>query len=358
MRLSETFQRKLLTLQAMQQWNAFYDLINSNSKRFVILTHQNPDADAIGSSLGWKLYLQKKGHTATVIIPNECPSNLRWMPDFAEVITFDQNAQTVALSKKLLQEADVICCLDFNALHRIKGLGVLAQNSQAFKILIDHHIDPESFADFVFSDTTRAATAQYILEIIQQLGDGPLIDKSIAECLYAGIMTDTGSFRHGSTTPEVHLAVAELMKTGLNVNYVHRSIFDNNSLGRTRLLGYVLSEKLTYLPEYRTVYMTISMDELKRFNSEIGDTDGIVNFGLSLENVVMSVLLIERRDEIKLSFRSVQDFSVRDLANKYFSGGGHKNASGGRTGTSLTETVNLLLSVLPEYQTQLLNVEK
>lgn len=342
----------------MQQWNAFYELINSDSKRFVILTHQNPDADAIGSSLGWKLYLQKKGHTATVIVPNECPSNLRWMPDYAEVITFDQNAQTVTQSKKLLQEADVICCLDFNALHRIKGLGSLAQSSTAIKILIDHHLEPEPFADFEFSDTTKAATAQYIWEIIKQMGDAELVDKPMAECLYAGIMTDTGSFRHGNTTPEVHLAVADLMGTGLNTNYVHRAIFDNNSLGRTRLLGYVLSEKLTWLPEYRTVYMTLSLEELKRFNSEIGDTEGIVNFGLSLENVVMSVLLIERRDEIKLSFRSVQDFSVRELANKYFSGGGHKNASGGRTSTSLPETVNLLLSILPEYQTQLLNVEK
>ena len=342
----------------MQQWNAFYELINSDSKRFVILTHQNPDADAIGSSLGWKLYLQKKGHTATVIIPNECPSNLRWMPGFADVITFDQNAQTQAQAKKLLQETDVICCLDFNALQRIKGLGVLAQNAKALKILIDHHLEPELFADYLFSDTRKAATAQYVLEIIQQLGDAQLVDKAMAECLYAGIMTDTGSFRHGSTTPEVHLAVAELMKTGLNVNYVHRAIFDNNSLGRTRLLGYVLSEKLTWLPEYRTVYMTISMDELKSFNSEIGDTEGIVNFGLSIENVVMSVLIIERRDEIKLSFRSVEDFSVRELASKYFSGGGHKNASGGRTGTGLAQTVNLLLSVLPEYQSQLLNVEK
>ena len=274
------------------------------------------------------------------------------------VITFDQNAQTVTQSKKLLQEADVICCLDFNALHRIKGLGSLAQSSAAIKILIDHHLEPEPFADFEFSDTTKAATAQYIWEIIKQMGDAELVDKPMAECLYAGIMTDTGSFRHGNTTPEVHLAVADLMRTGLNTNYVHRAIFDNNSLGRTRLLGYVLSEKLTWLPEYRTVYMTLSLEELKRFNSEIGDTEGIVNFGLSLENVVMSVLLIERRDEIKLSFRSVQDFSVRELANKYFSGGGHKNASGGRTSTSLPETVNLLLSILPEYQTQLLNVEK
>lgn len=342
----------------MQQWNAFYELINSPPKRVVILTHQNPDADAMGSSLGWKIYLQKKGHTATVIIPNECPSNLRWMPDYEEVVTYDTNAQTQAISKKLLQEAEVICCLDFNVLHRIKGLGALAQEATATKVLIDHHLEPESFADFVFSDTSKAATAQYVLDIINQLGDGHLVDLSMAKCLYAGIMTDTGSFRHGNTTAEVHLSIAELMKTGLNVNYVHRAIFDNNSIGRTRLLGYALSEKLTVLPQYRTVYMVLSLEELKRFNSEIGDTDGIVNYGLSLDNIVMSVLIIERRDEIKLSFRSVDDFSVRELANKYFSGGGHKNASGGRTHITLTETIERLLSVLPEYQSELLNVEK
>ncbi len=342
----------------MQQWNAFYELVKSPSKRIVILTHQNPDADAMGSSLGWKIYLQKKGHIATVVIPNECPSNLRWMPDYEEVITYDTNAQSQTASKALLQEADIICCLDFNALHRIKGLGALAQNTKAIKVLIDHHLEPEPFADFVFSDTSKAATAQYVLDIITQLGDAQLVDLPIATCLYAGIMTDTGSFRHGNTTPEVHLAVAELMKTGLEVNHVHRAIFDNNSLGRTRLLGYALSEKLTVLPEYRTAYMVLSLEDLKRFNSEIGDTDGIVNYGLSIENVVMSVLMIERRDEIKLSFRSANDFSVRELAHKYFSGGGHKNASGGRTNTTLAETIKLLLSVLPEYQNELLNVEK
>ena len=342
----------------MQQWNAFYELINSPQKRIVILTHQNPDADAIGSSLGWKIYLQKKGHLATVIIPNECPSNLRWMPDYQEAVTYDTNAQTQAASKALLQEADVVCCLDFNALHRIKGLGALAQEATGIKVMIDHHLEPEPFADFMFSDTSKAATAQYILDIIKQLGDEHLVDLPMAQCLYAGIMTDTGSFRHSNTTAEVHLAVAELMKTGLEVNQVHRSIFDNNTLSRTRLLGYVLSEKLTVLPQYRTAYMVLSLDDLKRFKSEMGDTEGIVNFGLSLENVVMSVLIIERHDEIKMSFRSANAFSVRELAHKYFSGGGHKNASGGRTNTTLPETVERLLSVLPEYQTELLNVEK
>ncbi|MEZ4900493.1 MAG: bifunctional oligoribonuclease/PAP phosphatase NrnA [Spirosomataceae bacterium] len=324
----------------------------------VILTHQNPDADAIGSSLGWKIYLQKKGHSVKVIIPNECPSNLRWMPDYSEVITYDESQQTQASSKALLDVAEVICCLDFNALHRIKGLGALAQDATGLKVLIDHHLEPENFADFTFSDTSKAATAQFVLDIIKELGDAHLVDLSIAKCLYAGIMTDTGSFRHANTTAEVHLAVAELMKTGLQVNDVHRAIFDNNTLNRTRLLGFVLSKKLVVLPQYRTAYMVLSLDDLKRFESTIGDTDGIVNYGLSIENVVMSVLIIERRDEIKMSFRSADDFSVRELAHKYFSGGGHKNASGGRTNTTLEQTVNQLLSILPEYEKELLNVEK
>lgn len=342
----------------MQTWDDFYKLIHSDSKQFVLLTHQNPDADAIGSSLGWKMYLQKKGHQATVIIPNECPTNLRWMPDYAEVITFDENTDTKAKSKALLDTADVICCLDFNALHRIKELGALTQATSAQKVLIDHHLAPEDFADFVFSDTTKAATAQYVWDLIKQLGDAHLIDVPMAECLYAGIMTDTGSFAHNNTTQEVHLAVAELMQAGVDINKIHRSIFDNNSLGRTRLLGYVLSEKLKVLPEYRTAYMTISYAELKRFNSEIGDTDGIVNYGLGIENVVMAVLAIERRDEIKLSFRSVADFSVRDLADAHFNGGGHRNASGGRTNTTLDKTIQKLLDILPQYQSELLKVQK
>jgi bifunctional oligoribonuclease and PAP phosphatase NrnA len=344
----------LLPLQAMQSWENFYQLINKPLKRFVILTHQNPDADAIGSSLGWAAYLHKKGHNAQVIVPNECPKNLRWMSNYDQVLTFDANAQTRNQAKQLVEQADVICCLDFNALHRIKELGKIVQHAAGIKVLIDHHLEPESFADYVFSDTTQAATAQYIMQIIQQLGDQELIDIPMAECLYAGIMTDTGSFRHGSTTPAVHHAVADLMATGFDANRVHRLIFDNNSADRMRLLGHVLAEKMVVLPEFRTVYMTISEADFKCFNSEMGDTEGIVNYGLQIEGIVMSVLFIERPDEIKLSFRSVTDFSVRDLAAEHFLGGGHKNASGGRSNQSLEATVEQFLNVLPQYQSLLL----
>jgi bifunctional oligoribonuclease and PAP phosphatase NrnA len=341
-----------------QNWEQFQTLINGPSFKAVIVTHTNPDADAIGSSLAWAAYLHKKSHSTTVIVPNDAPKYLQWMSNAEQVISFEKSSQLRTTARKAFKDATVVFCLDFNALNRIKEVGKLVAETKATKVLIDHHIAPEDFADIVFSDTTRAATAQYIFELIVQLGDKTLIDKQIAECLYAGMMTDTGSFRHNSTTAAVHQAVAELIQTGLEVNRVHRLLFDQNPVSRTRLLGYVLSEKMVVLPQFRTVYMTLSEAEFRRFESNMGDTDGIVNYGLQIEDIVMAVLIIERKDEIKLSFRSVEDFSVRDLASKYFNGGGHKNASGGQLKLTIDETVQKLLEILPEYENQLLNVQK
>lgn len=341
----------------MEKWSGFEGIICGETKRFVICSHTNPDADAIGSSLAWAGYLQKKGHSTTVIMPNECPKNLRWMSGYENVISFDQNVVSQTKAINAINTADVVCCLDFNSIQRIKELGSHVQASNSTKILIDHHIEPTVEADYVFSDTTKAATAEYVFEIIEKLGDLYLIDKSIAACLYAGIMTDTGSFRHSSTTAAVHRTAAKLMETGFDANKVHSLIFDNNSLNRTKLLGHVLSQKLVVLSEYRTAYMTISDAELKNFDSNMGDTDGIVNYGLEIENVVMAVLMIERKDEIKMSFRSVA-FSVRELAVAHFDGGGHKNASGGRTNLSLQETETKLLKILPQYKEQLLGIVK
>ena len=342
----------------MQNWDSFKELINGDKKKFVVCTHTNPDADAIGSSLAWATYLEKKGHEATVIVPNECPNNLRWMSNYGRVVTYEGNPKTKKQAAEIINNADLICCLDFNALGRIKEVGKLVEQSNAKRILIDHHLEPEIEAEYRFSDTTKAATAEYVFDIIERLGDAELIDESMAACLYAGIMTDTGSFRHNSTTPAVHQTVAKLMTTGLAVNRVHRLIFDNNSVGKIKLLGHVLGENLTVLPEFRTAYMTISEEELKKYGSNMGDTDGIVNYGLEIENVVMAVLMIERKDEIKLSFRSVGEFSVRELASAHFEGGGHFNASGGRTDVSLNKTVEKLLNILPEYKEKLLKIVK
>lgn len=320
--------------------------------------HRDPDADALGSSLGWALYLKKKGHQVTVISPTDFSANLHWMPEAEQVLVYEGSTAKPRECKALIDEATLLCCLDFSAISRLKELGRLVSESSAVKLLVDHHIDPEDFAQIVVWDTKAAATAQLIYQIICQLESPDFFDVPMAECLYAGIMTDTGSFRHGNTTPEVHLAVADLMRTGFESNKVHRMIFDNSPLNRLKLLGHVLSDKLQVLPEYRTSYMTLTATELEKYKSSVGDTDGLVNYGLQVENVVMTALFIERKGEVKISFRSFGEFSVRDLSNAHFNGGGHFNAAGGRTTLSLQDTVDQFLKLLPFYKKQLQSVEK
>ncbi len=320
--------------------------------------HRDPDADALGSSLGWALYLKKKGHKATVISPTDFSANLHWMPEADQVLVYEGSTAKPRECKALIDEATLLCCLDFSAISRLKELGRLVADSSAVKLLVDHHIDPEDFAQIVVWDTKAAATAQLIYQIICQLESADFFDIPMAECLYAGIMTDTGSFRHGNTTPEVHLAVADLMRTGFESNKVHRMIFDNSPLNRLKLLGHVLGDKLQVLPEYRTSYMTLTATELEKYKSSVGDTDGLVNYGLQVQDVVMTALFIERKGEVKISFRSFGEFSVRDLANAHFHGGGHFNAAGGRTTLSLQDTVDQFLKLLPFYRKQLQSVEK
>jgi phosphoesterase RecJ-like protein len=340
----------------IEELNAFL----STPQKIIITMHRDPDADALGSSLGWGSYLSRKGHDVTVISPTDYAANLRWMPGMADVLIYESAADQ-AQCKKKIQDADLICCLDFSALSRLKDLGKVVQDASAVKLMIDHHLEPEHFAKWMIWDTGAAATAQLVYELIKEMEAGfpvtEVFDIPQAECLYAGIMTDTGSFRHGNVTPAVHLAVADLMLTGMDTSRIHRLIYDNAPLSRLQFLGYVLSQKLVVLPKFRTAYMVLTEAELTKFNSSTGETEGIVNYGLQVENVVMSALFIERKGEVKISFRSVGTFSVRDLASANFSGGGHKNASGGRSELSITETVQKFLSVLPQYEEALMNVD-
>ncbi|MDR6563660.1 MULTISPECIES: bifunctional oligoribonuclease/PAP phosphatase NrnA [Arcicella] len=339
----------------MQNLEAFRELINT-PKKIVITTHFKPDADALGSSLGLARYLKKKGHQITVITPSDYPKFLFWMPNNEEVINYE-DYKLRAKSNKLIAEAEVIFCLDFSALSRIESMTEPVRQSQAIKVMIDHHTFPEDFAQFSYHDTNAAATAQLIFQLIVLLGDEALLDVAICECLYAGIMTDTGSFRHPSTTPAVHRIVADIMEIGVNTNLIHRRIYDSTTAERLNFLGYVLSEKLVVLPEYRVAYFTVTEEELKRFNSQTGDTEGIVNYGLQIEGMVMSAIIVDRPEAVKMSFRSVEEFAVNKIASKYFSGGGHKNASGGKTtGIGLDATVEKFISILPEYQSELLAV--
>jgi phosphoesterase RecJ-like protein len=335
----------------MQKIAEFRDYM-SVSRSVVILTHFKPDADALGSSLGLAGYLKKKGHQVTVITPSDYPDFLHWMKGNDQVVIFQKEKPQAC--KKLIDAAEIIFCLDFSSLSRINELGEMVRQSNSKKVLIDHHLEPEDFADFVQWDGTAASTAELVYQLIDQLGDQQQIDSDIADCLYAGIMTDTGGFRHSNTNHKVFQVAGALVALGAHPYKVSKLIYDTNTLERLRLMGFVLSEKLQVLPEYRTAYITLSAEDLKKFGSQTGDTEGLVNYGLSIRGIVLSVLISDRKENIKLSFRSLGNFSVNDLARKYFNGGGHRNASGGQTTLTLDETLKKFLSLLPEYKDELL----
>jgi phosphoesterase RecJ-like protein len=344
----------LLTFPLMQNIAVFKEYM-AQPRKVVILTHFKPDADALGSSLGLAGYLQKKGHAVKVITPSDYPDFLTWMPGNNDVLIFQKDRSEKAAD--LIRKADTVFCLDFSSLNRINDLGEMVRQSAAKKVLIDHHLEPEKFADFEQWDQTAASTAELVHELIVELGDEALIDENIANCLYAGIMTDTGGFRHSNTNHRVFRIAGELVAKGANPSNVSKLIYDTNSLERLRLIGYVLSQKLQVLPEYRTAYMVLSAEELKRFGSQTGDTEGLVNYGLSVKGIKLSVMISDRKDNIKLSFRSLGSFSVNDLARKHFEGGGHRNAAGGQTNLTLEQTLQKFLSLLPEYKNQLLSEE-
>jgi len=338
----------MINLHAFQQ-------LMATSKKVVIVTHFKPDADALGSSLGLAGYLLKKGHLVNVISPSDYPDFLDWMPHKEMVTALSKESKEPAAKAALLiANAEVIFCLDFSSLKRINELGDLVKTCAAKKVLIDHHLAPEKFADFEKWDISAASTAEMIFELIDELGDKSLIDEDIANCLYAGLMTDTGGFRHNNTTQREFLVASELVSKGASPSAVAKKIYDTNSLERLRLTGYALSQKLTVLPEFNTAYMTLTLDELRQFGSQTGDTEGLVNYGLSIKGIKMAVLMYDRKEEIKLSFRSLTDFDVNALARKHFEGGGHKNASGGQSKLSLEQTLKKFLAILPEYKEALI----
>jgi len=338
---------------SMENLQAFKSLISS-PKRVVIVTHFKPDADALGSSLGLAGFLNKKGHSVSVITPSNYPDFLAWMPGNETVLALsNEKPENEKRAEELIRASDIVFCLDFSSLSRINSLGDMIRKSSAVKVLVDHHLEPENFAQFVQWTTASASTAGLIYELIEELGEKHLIDHNIANCLYAGLMTDTGGFRHNNTRQKEFLIASELVGLGANPHETARQIYDTSTLERLRLTGFVLSQKLVVLPEFSTAYMTLSQDELKEYGAQTGDTEGLVNYGLSIKGVKLSVLMYDRKEEIKLSFRSLGDFSVNEIARKYFEGGGHRNASGGSSKLSLENTLKKLLEILPEYKSQL-----
>lgn len=325
----------------------------SKPRHIIITMHHKPDADALGSSLGLYNYLIEQGHDVAVISPTDYPNFLTWMKGNDEVIIFNDGNEQKAAS--LVEKADLVFCLDFSSLKRINELGEMVAASQAEKVLIDHHQDPEDFAQYILHDTDSASTAQLVYKLIVEFGDRSKIDVDIAECLYAGIMTDTGSFKHPNTTREVHEVVADLIALGADNSKVSRLIYDTNSLNRLKFLGFALSERLKVFEENHAAYFAISKEDLASFDSKTGDTEGIVNYALSIDGITMAALITEREDGVKLSLRSIGNFEVNKLAAHYFNGGGHKNAAGGKSDYDFKETVALFEKIIKNYKEELKN---
>jgi phosphoesterase RecJ-like protein len=339
----------------MRNLQSFKELLAS-PKKIVITTHYKPDADALGSSLGLAAFLKKMHHQVKVITPTDYPQFLNWMNGHEEVVVYSE--ENAKLAASLVAEADMIFCLDFNNLDRIDKLGDEVAKAQAVKVLIDHHLEPQKFADFELWSTSAAATAELIYELINLIDERSLIDAAIADCLYAGLMTDTGQFKHSNTTKNVHLVVADLIELGANTTKVGEMIYDNNSVNRLKFIGFALCEKLEVLPEYNTAYFTIEAKELKKFNSQTGDTEGLVNYALSLNDIIFAAVIIDREGERKISFRSKGDFSVNEFARLYFEGGGHRNAAGGRSDLPIDEVRRKFEEVLPKYKNLLNETNK
>ena len=325
----------------------------AQQNKIVLTSHQNPDGDAFGSALGLASVLKAQGHQVSVISPTEHADFLSWLPGTKQVLDY-QKKETTTQAEQLISEAEIIFCLDFSSLNRLKNMEAAVRNSPAVKVLIDHHQEPEHFADFVYWNDQAAATCQLIYELIEKLEWKAFVNKEAATCLYTGILTDTGSFRFDHTSREVHRIAGELLDFGINPNRISRSLFDQNSADRLKFLGFALGERLVYLEEFRTSYFYFTKEELESFHSKSGDTEGIVNYGLSIAGAVMSAIFVERDDLIKISFRSIEDFSVAAFSRDHFEGGGHKNAAGGKSTDSMENTLKKFLSLLPQYKEKLL----
>ncbi|MDR2122892.1 MAG: bifunctional oligoribonuclease/PAP phosphatase NrnA [Flavobacteriaceae bacterium] len=305
-------------------------------KNILILTHQNPDGDAIGSSLGLQHFLTNLNIRSTIIVPNEFPKFLKWMPNAKNIIIGEYRTKFTEIA---FNTADLIFCLDFNTASRINHLESKLNESKAVKILIDHHQEPDPF-NYTYSDTSQPATCQMVYKFIEALGEDSKIDKNIAYCLYTGMLTDTGGFRFRNTTAETHRIIASLMEKGVYPDIVASHILDCNTPERLKLLGTVL-DSIELIPEKKTAILSLTREQLLKFKYQKGDTEGFVNYGLSIINVNFSAFFMEdlQHDFIKISFRSKGQFDVNQFSRKYFNGGGHINAAGGRSELSLEDTV-------------------
>jgi len=322
----------------------------SDKRKIVIIPHKNPDGDAIGSSTALKYYLDNFNHNVDIISPNKFPEFLKWMDPNNIIKIFDEDEK---YSQKII-DAELIFTLDFNNLVRISVMKEYVEKSNAKIIMIDHHEEPSNYADFMYSEPKMSSTCEMIYHFIEKMGDVDKIDKNISRSLYAGIMTDTGSFKFPSTTELTHLVISNLLKTGISHSDIHNHIYDNNKFERVQLLSFALS-KIKIIENLNTCYISLSQKELNKFNYEKGDTEGIVNYGLSIKNIKFAVIFMENSNDnvIRISLRSRGDFDVNQFSKNIFGGGGHKNAAGAISKKSLDNTINYFLDSLKNYKESL-----
>lgn len=334
----------------MQEVTGIYPFL-AQPKKVVITMHQKPDGDAMGSALAMYHFLKSLGHNAIVISPTNWASFLSWMPRCGDVVDYEKKRE---YARELVNEADIIFCLDFNVMHRTKHMEHILLEANCIKVLIDHHQQPQEEAfTYGASNVHKSSTCEMVYDFIMQSPYAGNLNLDMAACIYTGIMTDTGSFRFPSTTASVHRAVAHLKDLGLNHSVIHDNIYDNMSENRLHFLGNALLNRLEVLYEYNTALMVIPKKDLLKFDIKTGDTEGLVNFLLTLEGIKLGALLIDRDEERKWSFRSKGDFDVNIFARAHFEGGGHKNAAGGRSNEGIDDNVDKFKDVLQQYEQQL-----
>ncbi|MCH1547507.1 MAG: bifunctional oligoribonuclease/PAP phosphatase NrnA [Flavobacteriaceae bacterium] len=322
-----------------------------NAQNIVIIPHKNPDGDAVGSCVALNEIFESLGKKSTIIAPNDFPEFLKWMDQKNKIRIFEENINS---NKRLIENSDVIFTLDFNSLSRIGSMQKYVSECNAIKVMIDHHQEPDNYADFMYSDVCMSSTCEMIYHFLDKMSLVNNINTNIASCIYTGIMTDTGSFRFPLTSETTHKVISTLIKLGANGSKIHDLVYNNNSAEKILLLSHTL-RNIVIEKKYNTAYMFLSQDDLNKFNFKKGDTEGIVNYGLSIKKIKFSVIFIENKVEniIKISFRSKGDFDVNKFAREHFNGGGHLNAAGGASKVSLNDTIKKFTQLLPKHKTEL-----
>ncbi len=317
------------------------------TEKIVIVTHISPDGDAMGSSLGLYHFLTSQGKTVNIIVPNAFPEFLKWMPGAKDITLYDKNKEC---ANKLIADADMICCLDFNALKRIEEMGIAVKEAKARKVMIDHHPFPDDICSIVMSHPEISSTSELVFRLISRMGCFDDITKEGAECIYTGMMTDTGSFTYNSNNQEIYFIISQLISKGIDKDDINRNVYNTYSESRLRLMGYVLHSKMKVYPEYQAAMISLTQDELKEFNYVKGDSEGFVNIPLSIKEVKFVVFFREDTDMIKVSLRSVGDFPCNKFASEYFGGGGHLNASGGEFYGTMQQAIEIFEQALEKYK--------